>query len=59
MKRYTYIIIFLFLSINLVAQEYSVDELYNKARLFFARPTLTQQEQVIQNLQQQVEQLKK
>lgn len=44
MKRYTYIIIFLFLSINLVAQEYSVDELYNKARLFFARPTSMQQE---------------
>ena len=44
MKRYTYIIIFLFLSLTLVAQEYSIDELYDKACLFFAQSNSMQQE---------------
>lgn len=49
MKRYTHIIIFLSLSLNLVAQEYSIDELYDKARLFFAQSTSMQQEVDIQS----------
>ena len=49
MKRYTYIIIFLFLSLTLVAQEYSIDELYDKACLFFAQSNSMQQELGIQN----------